>query len=392
MAITLAPDELSDAEITDEIALGYVGPAARLWVRLWPTAQSAARELVEPAEVPGLAAEALIGTIAAIAVGRGPREDVTAFVRGAVRELGEDDGLPPAQHSGASYPDVFTSPMMSRAFADLPDQDQDILWFTAVGEHADEERVAVLTALQRDYLTAHTDRAEDGACRLAHGALAGAVAEANPVGLSGETWVHLSSCAWCTEAFHELAFSNTAISALVDRPVRAPAVAVVDPPAAPAHPGGIHAAVASSPGFLRRHGRLMAGVAAAAAVSAVIALVVAGADRSHSAAEAAQSQDASGLPDGTPTPSQTRAVPSLKSVPSPRVRPASDAAAGTDTSDAPSTKPSSRAPKPSGSTSASPSAAPAPTPTASPPVPSATPTPTPTATPCNPLAQLLGLC
>jgi hypothetical protein len=395
MAITLAPDELSDAEITDGIALGDVGSAARLWVRLWPTAQSAARELVEPAVVPGLAAEALIGTIAAIAVGRGPREDVTAFVRGAVRELGEDDGPPPAAHSGASYPDVFASPMMSRAFAGLPDRAQEILRIAVVGDHAAEVRAEALTALQRAYLAEHTDRAEGVACRLAHGATAGAVEEANQGGLSGETWVHLSSCAWCTEAFHELAFSNTALSALVDRAVWAPAVetlAVVEPetvepprvelPAAPAPPG-IHAA-AAPPGFLRRHGRIMAGAAVAVAATAVIAVIMAGqGGAGRSAAGAEQSQDASEPPDSTPTASQTLAVPSVL-VPSPSVTPASD------TSDAPSRKPSPRTPRPSGSTSSSPSTAPEPTPTASPPSP--TPAPTPTAAPCNPVLHLLGLC
>jgi hypothetical protein len=105
MAITLASDALSDAEITDRIGLGDLESAARLWVRHWPTALDAARRYVGPDEVPGLAAEALIGTVSAIAIGRGPREDVHGFVVEAVRELGEDDEPPT---TGPEHPAVFT--------------------------------------------------------------------------------------------------------------------------------------------------------------------------------------------------------------------------------------------------------------------------------------------
>src|SRR5689334_9361071 len=119
MAVTLASDAFSDAVITDGIGRGDVASAARLWVRFWPTALEASRTFVEPPEVPGLAAEALIGTIAAIAVGRGPREDVAAFVRSAVQELGEDDE-PHTPGDAPALPDVFASALMTRAFSGLP--------------------------------------------------------------------------------------------------------------------------------------------------------------------------------------------------------------------------------------------------------------------------------
>ena len=116
MAITLASDAISDAEITDAIGLGDLEAAARLWVRHWPTALEAARQYVDRDEVPGLAAEALISTVSAIAIGRGPREDVRGFVLDAVRELGEDD-TPPTP--GPDHPPVFVSPMMTHAFSEL---------------------------------------------------------------------------------------------------------------------------------------------------------------------------------------------------------------------------------------------------------------------------------
>jgi hypothetical protein len=435
MAITLAADELSDAEITDRIALGDVRSAARLWVRFWPTALNAARELVEPADVPGLAAEALIGTIAVIAVGRGPREDVQTFLLEAVRELVDDDGLPPAPYPGTPAPDVSASPIMSRAFARLPDLVQNILWITVVGDRADEliaealdvstteasdVRVEALTTLQRDYLAAHTDRVEDLACQRAHDALAGAAEDPGTAGLSRETWMHLSSCAWCTEAFHELAFSNAAIASLVDRAATAPRVvattvvgpeievaeggglvepevvepALVDLPADPLPRSGIHAAAASPSGSRRRRGRVMAGAAlvAAVVVVVVVTMIVAGhgPDRSDPL-------EAAGPPTATPT--QTAASvpggtsPSLTPTSNPTV--AAGHTAGTVVSDVPSPTITSRAPKPgtSASSSPTPTPTPQPSPTETPtPTPTPSPSPSPTPTRCNALGRLLGLC
>ncbi|MCZ4500461.1 MAG: polymerase sigma-70 factor [Marmoricola sp.] len=240
MGITLASEKLSDAEVTDGIGAGDVGSAARLWVRYWPTALGAARQFVDPAEVPGLAAEALIGTIASIGVGRGPRDSVESFVRDAVQELG-DEGTPPAP-AATPHPDVFVSPTMTRAFSGLTALAQEVLWFTVVGEETDEliaealnisvenaaeVRQESLTTLQDDYLAVHVERAESNACRQTHAALATAV-EDRTAPLPGEDWVHMSACAVCTEAFHELAFSAIAISSLVDRSTLA---SVIESPA-----------------------------------------------------------------------------------------------------------------------------------------------------------------
>ncbi len=452
MAITLGTVVLSDAEVTDGIGFGDVGAAACLWVGQWSIALSAARTYVEPDEVPGLAAEALIATIAAIAVGRGPREDLTAFVVAAVTELGVGDDPPPASRSTTSPPEVFTSPMMTRAFADLRPEDQEVLWLTIAGEHTDqliaealnvplseavEVRHSALTALQRDYLAAHTEYAEDAACRAAHGAMAGAVTRS--ASLSGETWVHMSECAWCTEAFHELVFSNVAINALIDRDVTAPAVPVplddvvvpavlipglqdpapfepfesaaavseapvpdthpsVRPVVAPtpSEPGGFHAAPAVSRlGFLRdRRARIAAVAVAAVAATAVGVLVISGLNGPDGTPAAATdpSQTATGLPDvfESVTPPSTGPQPK----PPPRL-----AASTTPTPSASPTAPSAVAPLP-----LEPSVTPRPSPTPRPsstPQPSSTPTtaapqpsptPTPTAPPCSRFAHLFGLC
>jgi hypothetical protein len=451
MAITLAADALSDAEITDGIALGDLGCAARLWVRLWPTSLNAARDLVGPGEVPGLAAEALIGTIAAIAIGRGPREDVKPFLRGAVRELGDHGGPPPPGYAGAWSPDVSTSPIMSGAFARLPDLVQDLLWITVVGDRADEiiadalgisttaaatVRIDALTTLQRDHLAAHADRVADPACHRAHHALALAVEDPGAAGLSRETWMHLSACAWCTTAFHELVFSNAAIGALVDRaatpspvvppvvpPVVAPDVgapevevevaggldepARANPPDEPPPRGRLHADVASSPpGFVRRHGRVLAGAVVVVAGAAVVALVVAGIGSDRSAPP-----EAAGPPTVTPTPAAGSALHGA----SPSTSDATEAVGstpGTVVGDLPSTTVTPRAPKSRTVAPSSPSATPTPQPSATtpsveppaastptptptptpPPPPPPPPTPTPTPEPCSALAHLLGLC
>ncbi|MBO9522746.1 MAG: hypothetical protein J7518_14535 [Nocardioidaceae bacterium] len=213
MAVTLAPDELRDAEITDGIGRGDVGCAARLWVRYWPTALGAARRFVDPEEVPGLAAEALIGTITAVAIGRGPREDVAGFVEDAVRELGEDDDEPAPAHGGG-YPDLFVSPAMTEAFEALEPETRHALWAFAHDEPA-EDGTRALTVLQHYYLAEHADRARTTDCRRVHIALMGVADGSAREGLSGDTWLHLSTCAWCTEAFHETAFSNVALGALI---------------------------------------------------------------------------------------------------------------------------------------------------------------------------------
>jgi hypothetical protein len=457
MAITLAADELTDAEITDGIARGDISSAARLWVRLWPVALNAARELVGTAEVPALAAEALIGTIAVIAVGRGPRDDVKTFLREAVRELGGVDASSPAPHPGAWTPDVSTSPIMSSAFAGLPALVQDLLWITVVGDRADEliaealdistaaagaVRVDALTTLQREHLAAHSDRADDPACRQAHDALAGAVEHPGTAGLPRETWMHLSACAWCTEAFHELVFSNAAIGALVDRAATArgvappsvepaigpeigmeigpeigpeigmevgladdggrvepPAVepAPVDPPAEPLPRRGAHATDASTPGDRRRRRRVLVW-AGAAVGAAIVALIVAGhgADRSDP------------LETGGPrTAAPTRVAASVLGVGEPSPTPTAHATAATGNTvvrPVRSTTHTPRAPRPGSSTSSNPKPAPTPppSPTASSsdpvatptptPTPSASPTPSPTSRPCDPLSALLGLC
>jgi len=451
MAITLGSVVLSDAEVTDGIGFGDVAAAARLWVGHWPIALSAARTYVEPDEVPGLAAEALVGTIAAIAVGRGPREDLTAFVVAAVTELGEGDDPPPASRTTTPPPEVFTSPMMTRAFAGLPAEDQEILWLTIAGEHTDqliaealnittaeavEVRYGALTALQRDYLAEHTEYADSTACRQAHGAMAAAVTRS--ASLSGATWVHMSECAWCTEAFHELAFSNVAINALVDRDAIARAVAPVVPvaleavvapavvipglqdpgplqpvaatdlsavpepvtePAAlltPPEPGGFHAAPAASPlGFLRRRARVVAGAlvtAAAITVGVVVITGLNGPDGSPASAQTDQDQTAPDDSDEFPDSFESVAPPAAEEIPKPtQTAPASPKPSVTATP----TLAADPIPRPS----ATPRPSPTSTPTTATPKPSPTsvpttvaPTPTPTAPPCNALQHLLGFC
>ncbi|RYJ05273.1 MAG: hypothetical protein EON52_12430, partial [Actinomycetales bacterium] len=229
MAITLASDSLSDASVTDGIGRGDLAAAARLWVRHWPTALASARLYVDRPEVPGLAAEALIGTISMTALGRGPREDVAGFVASAVRELGEDDEPPAIDIS--ELDEVYPSPRMTRSFAALDLVDQEELRDVAAGAAVNADSLRALTVLQSSYLTSHLDESPSRDCRPTHLALLGAAEGTSAEGFAATHWVHMSTCAWCTEAFHELAFSNKALTSLIS-----PAVfvaAVVDVPLAP---------------------------------------------------------------------------------------------------------------------------------------------------------------
>lgn len=432
MAITLASDASSDAEITDGIGLGDLGSAARLWVRHWPTALEAARRYVNPHEVPGLAAEALIATVSAIAIGRGPREDVHGFVVEAVRELGEDDE-PPA--GGPEHPAVFVSPMMTSSFAQLDPELQDTLRTSVAVGQLDDEGVRALTVLQHYYLAEHTDRAETPACRRAHIAMMSVADSSTTDGVPGKTWLHMSTCAWCTEAFHEVAFSNIALGALIERAVLTPPSPVLGSPlesfetvAAPYEPVGeppppaaefvepvylapeepllfdfqpvpeeedeqeaAAAVVASHVGSPRR--RLIAiGIAAAAAIS-VIGVILVGQNDDTTAPTAAGTDTTT---QAAPTPTPTGGVDPATGTPSGRTTvDAPLAPTRTATSKAPSGVPPTRAAtKPASTpTHTKPPTPPSSNPTTSQPTP--TPTPTPTATPtqrCNALQRLFGLC
>lgn len=400
MAITLASDSLSDASVTDGIGRGDLAAAARLWVRLWPTALASARLYVDRPEVPGLAAEALIGTISMTALGRGPREDVAGFVAAAVRELGEDDE-PPAIDV-ADLPAIFISPRLTRSFAALPASAQEEL---RNPDAADDHAVHALTVLQTSYLTTHLDEAPSRECKPTHIALLTAAEGRRTDGFAANNWLHMSTCAWCTEAFHELAFSNTALPALI-----APAVFVteVEVPLAPLevevaepvlaavaeeeteevtpHRAGVHAVLRGG------RNRILVAAAFTAAV-ALLAVVI--------------SQNLSGTDDGTAPSAVTSAQPSAE----PTSTDGTDAHGFGGTLESPGALPTasvagpleiaSPSATPEAETSATPKPKPTkkPSPTPSAPATSAPPSPDPTPTPstsptpaCNPLQHLLGFC
>jgi hypothetical protein len=432
MAITLAPDALSDAEITDGIGRGDLEFAARLWVRQWTTALEAARQYVSPEEVPGLAAEALIATVSAIAIGRGPREDVHGFVLEAVRELGEDDE-PPAP--GPEYPAVFVSPMMTSSFSQLDAELQETLRTAVAVGRLDEQGLRALTVLQHYYLAEHTDRAETPACRRAHIAMMSAADSSATEGVPRKTWLHMSTCAWCTEAFHEVAFTNIALGALVEPAVLTPPTPAVGAPLesfatvaapfemadpAPAAPDTfeepvylapeepvLHDAapvpeeydedeaalvVATDPG--RRRGRLVAvGIAAAAAISVVGVILLGQGDGTTAPTAAGTDRTTQAAPSGTAG-SKTTVDPVTGSPSASTTVDAPVAPTSTPTSRATAkASPTKSATKPASSPTASKPSTP--TPSSSPTTAQPSPTPSPTATPtkaCNRLQHLLRIC
>lgn len=402
MAITLASHALSDAEITDGIGRGDLASAARLWVRHWSTALNAALLYVERPEVPGLAAEALVGTISMTALGRGPREDVAGFVAAAVRELGEDDE--PVDTNTGDFPEVYVSPRLTRSFGDLHAEDQELLRDLAHGVPRNEETARALTVLQTSYLTGHLDEAPTRECRSTHVALIAAAEQRTPHVFPNHHWLHMSTCAWCTEGFHELAFSNIALGQLLAPAVLRTAVVAPEPMpvevAAPVVAAVIEEAEPSED--LRAGGvlTLLRGgrnrILTAAALTAAVALVavvlsqnLAGGDNptSPTAVNSAES-----TPEATATEANDAGTPGSVEetpweVPSATVAGPMEIASPTATSTptAAATK-TTAAPKPSKTPTSSPSASGTPTPT---------PTPTPTASPtktCNPLQHLLGIC
>ncbi|MGO4255066.1 hypothetical protein [Marmoricola sp. RAF53] len=445
MTFTLAPDEQTDAELLHRVGTGDPAAAARLWVRLWPEALEAARGLVDPAEVPGLAAEALVGTLAAVALGTGPTDEATGFVVAAVHELGEDD-LGGSHFPVADHPDVFPSRTFGEVFGTLPDEDQQLL-------RADGSAAAAgpaLGRLQESYLRRHAAGAETPDCVDTHAFLGAATAAApdDPAPeIPHRTWVHLSECAVCTEAFHELAHSPVALVALLGTasapaaiPVVAAGVGFPSPLGVPTEQpdasgwndgNGLEAETSGQPIPLeddeqeavvpvvvparrraeRRWRRpLVALLAAAIVVSVVgVAVGVSRQDDEQPAASAApeaiptdtdpaadavaEPADPASPPTETPTPTPAPTqVPTLVNTPTATAVATAAAAATTEPVTAP--KPAS---KPTRKATAKPTspAAPKPTSSSSPSAPATTapaspaPTPSPTKT-CNALQKLFG--
>lgn len=440
MAITLASDSLSDSSLTDGISRGDLTSATRLWVRNWPTAVGAARLYVDRLEVPGLAAEALIGTISMTAMGRGPREDVASFVTAAVRELGEDEDAPASQ-SGEIL-EVYPSPRMTRTFEALPTSAQQVLREVAEGRPSDEHAEHALTVLQTDFLRSHLAEAPTPECRSSHLAMSEAAERSATGGFPASNWPHLSTCAWCTEAFHEIAFSNTALSALITpaafaavSPIVAPTTLsepVAEPePAAAATVVGLEAVTgaegagavetaegaeaaestshrAGAPALLRGGRNRLLGAAGVTAAAAVLALILTqtlsgGDDATEpSAANGALPTPSALATDGldgfdaTPTAPATPATPRT-----PSEKPSATEAAPlvlptpAPTSTSPSPSLSEAAPKPAPKPTKKPTPKTTPSPTSpttsSPPEPTPTPTPSPTPT-CNDFQHFLGIC
>ncbi|HEX4191225.1 MAG TPA: hypothetical protein VHZ06_09545 [Marmoricola sp.] len=228
MTFALASDELNDAELLLRLRSGDPESAARLWVRHWPAALEVARDLVDVVEVPGLAAEALIGTLASVAVGSGPQDHLASFVTAAVHELAEDE-LPPAP-SSTTIPAVFPSRTLGELFAALPTGDQQMVWAACVVGRGAADIAAdlgistgqveawtedVLERVIEAYCPQHVLAAVSPDCVDAHALLGESAADRSAPLLPTRTWMHISDCAVCTEAFHELAHSSVALGALL---------------------------------------------------------------------------------------------------------------------------------------------------------------------------------
>ncbi|MFL6158016.1 MAG: hypothetical protein ACJ72D_18145 [Marmoricola sp.] len=427
MTFALASDELIDVELLRLVRSGDASAAARIWVRHWPTALDTARTLVDAAEVPGLAAEALVGTLAAVALGYGPDGDLEGFVVDAVRELGEDEDAPPPTTATATYPDVFPSVTLGEVFAPLPVEDRQLLWASVAQGRDDADLASVLRTsrtevarrrtdlmdrLTRDYVAAHVTAGTSTECIDAHAELDGAASAGPAALLPTRTWVHLSECVVCTEAFHELAHSTVALAALLGpaadpgpvvappRAARASAPAVSVPAAvvpavvvAPQDAEVVAAAVDPEPPTHKRRSRKGERSRRRLAVVAALIVVLVG-------GVAALAAGMGGGGGGT-TPPSAKTPPTTTGPTSPSTDPViSSPSEPLDENPTPA----SQAPTPTitakptkAATTAAP-VVPTPTkkptrkpsgPTSSPP---ATPTPTPTKKPCNLVNHLLGIC
>jgi hypothetical protein len=229
MAFALDLGGLTDAELVDRVAVGDPEATAVLWVRLWPVAVSVARHSVPTEEVPGLAAEALVGTLAGLALGATLTSDLVTTLTRSVEELaaGERSRATPALYAGDA---IAVSDRLREVFGTLSPEDRRLLWAARVqGQDADELAAALtvtqveatalaaeaLSRLQVGYARRHTALAATGTCVDVHALLGRAAEAATAEPFDGGTWAHLSECAVCTDAFHELAHTSSALGSLL---------------------------------------------------------------------------------------------------------------------------------------------------------------------------------
>lgn len=142
----MADEPLGDFELIAAYRDGDTEAGAELWRRHHPAALSYARRLAGASGADDIAAEAFTRVLSAIAAGRGPTEAFRSYLMSTVhnvfvsqarsesrtRPTDQVDLIADSQVRIDTGEDASVLPLVSAAFATLPERSRAILWFTIV--------------------------------------------------------------------------------------------------------------------------------------------------------------------------------------------------------------------------------------------------------------------
>lgn len=240
----------SDAELMQAVRDGNNQAYGDLYARHVRAAHNLARQLVRSStEADDLVSDAFAKVLATLRTGGGPEVAFRAYVLTAVRhtaydrtrrdrriDLADDVGAVPGAKRVTTLPFHDTSvarlerTLAARAFADLPERWQTVLWHTAIeGQPPDEVAPLLgLTAngvsalayraregLRKAYIQAHVAHAPSEHCRAAVSKLGAWTRNGLSRRETSQVEAHLDSCGACRALASELADINSSLRGVV---------------------------------------------------------------------------------------------------------------------------------------------------------------------------------
>lgn len=240
----------SDAELMQAVRDGNTQAYGDLYARHVRAAHNLARQLVRsPTEADDLVSDAFAKVLATLRTGGGPEVAFRAYVLTAVRhtaydrtrrdrriDLADDVGAVPGAKRVTTLPFHDTSvarlerTLAAKAFADLPERWQTVLWHTAIeGQPPDEVAPLLgLTAngvsalayraregLRKAYIQAHVAHAPSEHCRAAVSKLGAWTRNGLSRRETSQVEAHLDSCGACRALASELADINSSLRGVV---------------------------------------------------------------------------------------------------------------------------------------------------------------------------------
>lgn len=337
-------EEPSDAELISSVRAGDVEAYGTLFARHVDAARRLARQLVSAGDVDDLVSDAFAKVLGVLQRGGGPDLAFRAYLLTSVRRLHVDrlragarlhttDDLTPFD-PGVPFEDTavsgFDNATAAKAFAQLPERWQQVLWHTEVEGQKPADVAPLLgmspnsvsalayrarEGLRQAFISMHAQDAADDACATTRASLGAYIRNGISKRDSAKVEAHLGECRECTAIYLELTEVNQSIGALIAPMVLGSAAAAYLGATAA---GG--ATAAASP-FLDRvkdwvvnnpAGRILAGAGGAAVLAVAIAVgVQAAGGHDHAGSVATAEPNASAAPSVTAGEPTSPAQPSV---------------------------------------------------------------------------------